>query len=262
LSNLPTNVRLYWGWFLEIETPVMAAAVLFFLAPGVTAPSVRHARFLLGGMAAVVVASYLFYLTFDSWTYLRFFLPVWPVLMLLTAGVVLSLLRRMGAWFPLAALICAGLVTWQSISISSRYDVFSLWQRERRFADVARFISAHTDPQAVIISMLHSGSIYLYTGRPTLRYERLDQPWLDPAVDHLASTGRHPYIVLDATEVDDFRKRFAGRSRLASLDWMPVAALADQVYIYDALPTERAIQPEVIPSAIGDADFCYRPSMP
>jgi len=40
----------------------------------------------LGGSLAIVLLSYLVYQPFDVWWYLRFLLPMGPVMMLLTAA--------------------------------------------------------------------------------------------------------------------------------------------------------------------------------
>ena len=57
-------------------------------------PKVPFARVLLGGSLLVVLLSYLFYQPFDAWWYLRFLLPMWPVMMLLTAAALESMARR------------------------------------------------------------------------------------------------------------------------------------------------------------------------
>ena len=264
LAHVPKNVRLYSGWLLAKETPIVFGAVLFFVAPVFVGPArTRHPRLLLGGMLAIVALSYLFYLPFDSWTYLRFFLPVWPVMMVLTSAVVLAFLRRLPRrLFPAAAVVCVAVVTWQALRTTIDHGVFSHWRSDRRYADVAGFITATTDSRAVLISMQHSGALHLYTGRLTLRYERLDPRWLDRVIDFLTSTGRHPYIVLDQSETDDFRRRFAGASQLGRLDWMPIGALSTTTYVYDAASPDRAEPPVEIRSTVSDAWHCPVPDPP
>jgi hypothetical protein len=85
--------------------------------------------------------------------------------------------------------------------------------------------------------MQHSGSLRLYAGRQTLRYDVLDPLWLDRVVDHLQSIGRHPYFVLDGEEVTAFRQRFGAVNRTGALDWPPLATLGTNVSVYD--PIER-----------------------
>jgi hypothetical protein len=262
-GHVPVNARLYLGWLTDVETPAIALATLFFVRPSFVGPTaVRHPRFLLGTMLAIVAASYLVYLPFDSWTYLRFLLPVWPVLMLLTAGVLGGLLRRVASKaYPVAFAAIVVTIALQTLATATGLGVFVHAQRDNRYVDVARFVGQITDRQAVMISMQHSGSLYLYAGRMTLRYERLDRRWLDPAVDHLRASGRHPYIVLDRAELEDFSSRFAGASRLASLNWSPVAVLRDETYVFDAVTPESHAQPAAIPSTT-ELLRCHEPLIP
>src|SRR5205807_3050570 len=95
LTNAPANLALFSTWTFETQTPAIAAAVLFFVAPKLFAPGgVALPRLLTGGTIAGVSVSYLFYLPFDAWWYLRFLLPMWPVLMILTALAIDAVLRQ------------------------------------------------------------------------------------------------------------------------------------------------------------------------
>ena len=249
IGHLPDNARRYLSWLVEVETPIIAVAPLFFVMPRFVGPAaVRRPRLLLGGMLIIVALSYLFYVPFDSWTFLRFFLPVWPVLMLLASAAAAALLRRVTRRaFPIAFAACVGIAAAQTLATADGLHLFAHAQSDNRYVDVARFVDQLTDPQAVMISMQHSGSLYMYAGRMPLRYERLDRPWLDPAVEHLKAIGRHPYIVLDRTEFDAFQSRFAGASRLAALDWSPVAILSGVTYIFDATAPDNIAPPAEIP---------------
>jgi hypothetical protein len=111
---------------------------------------------------------------------------------------------------------------------------------------VGRYLAEHTDPRAVILSHQHSGSIRQYAGRLSLRWDQLHPAWLDRAVEHLVSTGRHPYIVLDVEEVEPFVTRFRPGNRLGTLDWRPMAMLGrSRVVVFDA-SDRRARQVDVI----------------
>ena len=116
---------------------------------------------------------------------------------------------------------------------------------------MARFVADHTESAAVILSRQHSGSLRLYTGRLTLRYDALDPAWLDRALALLQSIGRRPYVVLDGDEVEAFRRRFAGASRVAALDWPPIATLNGVVSVYDPLNRAATGSPLAIASTRG-----------
>jgi len=262
LGYLGTNVRQFAAWLADAETPIVALAVAYFAAPRrFPMPKIPRARLLVGGPMAVVILSYLFYRPFDAWWYLRFLLPMWPLMMLVTAVVVdtfLGWLPRAGHATAMAAIVV--LLAYHGIHTASRRGVFDLGLGERRYVDVARFVRDHTEPDAVILSVQHSGSLRLYAGRLTLKYDVLDPVWLDRAVEFLDANGRHPYFVLDGGEVDAFRRRFASGSRAGALDWSPIATLGSIVSIYD--PIARASgTPLAIASTHGDRGVlsCERP---
>jgi hypothetical protein len=235
LAFFPDNARRFTAWIADVETPAVALGLLFFVAPRLLPPArVPHAALLLGGTIAIVLLSYLFYQPFDVWWYLRFLLPMWPVMMLLTAAACHAIARR--APRPLAAIgigAAAVFLAWHGLHVASDRRVFDLARGERRYLDVARFVAGHTEPDAVIFSVQHSGSLRIYADRLTLRYDALDPLWLDRAVSYLQSIGRHPYYVLDGAEVDAFRQRFAANNRTGTLAWTPIATLGGTIAIYD-----------------------------
>jgi hypothetical protein len=247
-AYLFTNVRQFATWTLDVETPVVALAALYIAVPRLFPPArIRFARLLLGGTMAVVVLSYLFYVPFGAWWFLRFLLPMWPVMMLLTAASLDAVARRwLRPAYPVVIAATAALLAWHGLRTAADRYAFDLWRGERRYIDVGRFMAAHTGPEAVLLSMQHSGSLRLYAGRLTLRWDQLDPGWLDRAVEHLQSLGRRPYFVLDEFEVEEFKRRFARRSRHGALDWPPMATLGSTVAIYD--PIDR--KPDTPPLAI------------
>lgn len=242
------NLRHYAVWMGDVETPAVALAALYFMAPRWFPPArIARARLLLGGAMACVIASYVFYRPFDVWWYLRFLLPMWPVMMLLTAAALEAIARRsMRAAYPVAIATMAGLLAWHGLSVAANRSVFDLGRGERRYVDVARFIDSHTPPDAVILSVQHSGSLRIYAGRLTLKYDVLDPVWLDRTVDYLQSVGRRPYFVLDGGEVDAFRQRFGVLNRTGALDWPPLATLGSIVAVYDPIDRRPGSSPLAI----------------
>jgi hypothetical protein len=89
LSYVLPNLRRYLGWLLSAESPF---ALIGFAALAVPAARLwpsrasRHALPLFAGIAAVIWISYLLYVPWDAWWYLRFLLPAWPVMALGTAA--------------------------------------------------------------------------------------------------------------------------------------------------------------------------------
>jgi hypothetical protein len=165
-----------------------------------------------------------------------------------------------GSLAQLLALVCVTIAAVRGVQIARDRGTFEVWRGERKYADVGRYLAEHTDPRAVILSFQHSGSIRLYGDRLTLRWDQLDVAWLDRVIDHLASTGRHPYIVVDGEEAQLFRTLFGNLNRTGSLDWMPMAALQrPYVAIYDAADREDRRTDVISTSGRGPAGWRCTP---
>jgi hypothetical protein len=261
LAYAPANARQFATWIAEVETPVVVLGALFFVAPGLFPSSpVRLLRVLLAGWIATVLGSYLFYQPFDVWWYLRFLLPMWPAMMLLTAAAIEAISRRwLRPVYPFAIAGMAGFLAWHGLKTAVDRSVFDLGRSERRYVDVARFVAGHTDPDAVILSVQHSGSLRLYADRLTLRYDALDPLWLDRTVDYLQSIGRRPYYVLDGGEVESFRRRFGGANAAGTLDWPPIATLGGTIAVYDAVDRRPGPSPLAIAATRGSRGLCDAP---
>ena len=261
LAFLPANVRQFAGWIAEVETPVVAIAALFFIAPRTLPPArIPFARLLLGGSIVVVLLSYLFYRPFDAWWYLRFLLPIWPVVMLLTAAALESVARRwLRPAYPFAMAAMVAFFAWHGLRTAVDRGAFDLGRSERRYVDVARFVASHTEPDAVILSVQHSGSLRIYADRLTLRYDALDPMWLDRTVAYLRSIGRHPYYVLDGNEVEAFRRRFAAANQSGTLDWPAMATLGGTIAVFDPIDRRPDASPLAIASTRGTHALCDAP---
>jgi hypothetical protein len=254
LSHVWKNVSQFTTSMFETQTPIVLASVLFFVAPRWMGDArIPFPRLLFGAVMLSVVLSYLLYIPFEGWTYLRFLLPMWPVLML-SAAFGLDAASRRWRSIPgtavalpqLLALACVALALWRGVGIAEDRGTFDLWRGERKYADVGRYLADHTDPRAAILTFQHSGSIRLYADRLTMRWDQLDVAWLDRAVEHLASIGRHPYIVVDGDERQLFRELFGTLNRLGGLEWTPMAVLQHPpVTIFDAAD-RRARQTDLI----------------
>jgi len=265
IGYVATNVANYAKWIGDVETPIVALALVYIAVPRIfPPPRLPAARLLLGGPIAVTLLSYVFYRPFDVWWYLRFLLPMWPAMMLATAAAIDTVVARSLGWrnerpgrsmnASAHAIVMASIATligWHGVHVAASRGVFDLRRTERRYIDVARFVADHTEPNAVVLSHQHSGSLRYYAGRLTLRFDVLDPVWLDRAFTYLESIGRRPYLVLDGGEVEAFRQRFAGASRAGGLDAPPLAALNGVVFVYDPLQRAAAGSPLAIASTRG-----------
>ena len=109
------------------------------------------------------------------------------------------------------------------ILMSIRLGVFPPGEGERRYATVAQVVAQHTEPDAVIITLQNAGPVRYYAGRDTIRFDLLDERWLDRAVEWLEQQGRKPYFLLEEWDIVEFRRRFGPHNRLAR-EMSPIVA--------------------------------------
>ena len=242
-SYVLTNLNHYLTWLASAET-VFALAGLACLA--VPAPLVwrtrqsRDARILLALFAAVVWVSYLLYVPYDAWWYLRFLLPSWPMMAIGTASLLASAWhRRPGLGRPVAALALVAICAAHLVQ-ANRRDTFNVARGEAKYVEVARVVESLTSPDAVVISAVHSGSLRYYAGRLTLRWDYVDPSWLDRVVEWLAAHGHHPYLLLEEAEIGELRTKHGRVSAVGRLDWQPLVSFrGGAVRFYDAAERSR-----------------------
>jgi hypothetical protein len=235
LSHIAPNLARYPRWLIETQTPLvlLAFAAPFVLRPNNAAAGLTDAPRVVAAVwlcfAGAVVASYLVYLPFDEWWYVRFLLPAYPPLLVLSVAVVGRLVAPLTRTMPRARYaLVAGMVAavaWHGVNLSIDRGAHRQWIAEQRYKTVGEYIASALPEQAVVLSMQHSGGIRFYSHRVTVRYDLIAPSDLDLVIDELERLGYAPYIALDDWEEPLFRDRFAGHSRLADLDWAPVVRL-------------------------------------
>jgi hypothetical protein len=221
-DNAIRNLKNYPMWWLESQGVL---AFVFVLAVLKQHTSHRREAFVLMAFGLSVFLAYLFYIPFDVWWFLRFLIPAMPLAFLFCADAIEWLTSRLPRAVRFAALSAFTIVTMAyTVNFSRGQSLLNAGEGEQKYVDAGVFIDHATPPQAVVISMQHSGSIRYYSGRLTVRYDSLDPDWLDRAVATLERMGRPVYLLIDEWEEEHFRKRFAGQRIIAMLDAGPTAA--------------------------------------
>jgi hypothetical protein len=251
-SRLWTNIANYGTWLVDTQSVLVLLAVVPVVIrparPGwLTAPrAVPLALFV-----AFVAASYLFYFEFDGWTFLRFFLPVYPLLFISFAAALvwLSTLVSPVVGRP-ALLLTMAFAIHYSLDFAVDRGIHSIGAGEARFSIVADYIVQHLPANAVIIGEHHTGTIAFYAGRTTLRHEYLPRQRLQSVVEWLRDNGHEPFIVLEEWEEPAYRRRFAsGKDAISALEVRVLAETSSpiRVRIYDPLTPASS---EIAPAAI------------
>jgi hypothetical protein len=240
----PNLVR-YPRWLLQSATPVVLLALAApLLVPRLPAggPMRRsgYAVALLSlAFVAAVFSCYLFYLPWEDPGFVRFLLPAFPPLLVLTTASLVALCRALPRRLEtVVPMLVVALVAARD-GYGAVQKTIALRRSETRYAVAGRYVASRLPPGSVVLSMQHSGSTLYYSGLPTIRYDTIPPANLDKVVDRLTRTGRHPFILLDEGETPVFRERFAAHSPIGRLDWPPLAQLrSPRVVLYDTAPEQ------------------------
>jgi hypothetical protein len=215
--NLGPNLTKYPRWLLDVETPfvlamlIPAAAVVRRVVARRPLAEADARVLLLVWVIVGVWVSYLFYIPFQQheWWYLRFLLPAFPLTLLLAVEGWRLLFAR---WRPaIAASVVAAVTiacTAHGIRRITTDGIAGIGEGEQTYVRVADFVASRLPPNAMLIAMLHSGTLRYYAGRPTLRYDWLQREWWPRALDVLVQQGFQPFIVVTEWEEPIVRARF------------------------------------------------------
>jgi Dolichyl-phosphate-mannose-protein mannosyltransferase len=247
------NLINYGSWLAQSQTPLAVIGLLALLAPASRWMKSRapiHGGGLLAVMSVSVIVTYLFYMNFDAWWYLRFLLPMWFAL---CVGSAYALTNASGKAFNRAGtaiLLCVG---GYGMWFARDAGVLDLGRNEQRYVRIAQLVRDTTEPNSVIITLQHSGSVRYYGERVTLRYEVLHDRWLDKSIAWLHANGFHPYILLDNPEHEAFKTKFGGRNVAGNLDMAIVFEYRDRyntsTFLYDPLQPSKLTSVPVLVAA-------------
>jgi len=219
------NLRNYFGWMIETQTVLAVAglASLFLPWPSIW-PGLANRRVLATAALFIIVlwAEYCVYLPFDSWWFLRFLLPSWPLIFVGLASVLVAVARARSSLGIVVVTWLVVVLGAYTLRVGEQRGAFTLWKTERAYVAAAQHTAALTAEKSVVFTLLHSGSVRYYGGRMTMRFDLLDKAWLDKAVAWLAERGVHAYALLDGPEVQHFKTRFADQATTRRLDDPPM----------------------------------------
>ena len=117
--------------------------------------------------------SYLFYRAYELWPYLRFLLPLIPVLLVLAScgvAIVLGRLNGAGERIAAAVLVIASVVS-RRVGVIRAEDVLGYWREGVSYTSVGEYVRQQLPANAVILTVQHGGSVRYYSNRLTLRWD-------------------------------------------------------------------------------------------
>jgi hypothetical protein len=216
LAYVRPNLGSYAARITAIYTPV----IWLWLAGAVVIRHTPSRGLLVGGVAfiAVVWLAYIPYLPFEPWFFTRFLLPAIPFMLVLALMVAMATVRRLPVWSRPA--VSAAFIAVMIISLSTesqRRGVFESASIERKYPDAGRYVRDHLEGNSYILARQHSGSVRLYSGHPTIRWDVIGGDQLDLVVRTVRGTGSPVYVVMDDDEVPAFARHFEGQRTAGSL---------------------------------------------
>jgi hypothetical protein len=258
--HIVPNVRRYGGWLIESQTPMVLIGIAAVLVPGKPSralwqtPFQRRGALLLGAFIVIVWALYLIYTPYDAWWFLRFLLPCWPALCIGTAAVLVHIASHRRRPVRIAAIAAIILVGISTIRFAVRNGAFPSGEGDHRYISIAKLVELVSEPSAVILAGQHSGPIRYYAGREIVRFDLLEPPSIDRAVQWLTERGRRPYLLLEDWELPLFRDRLAPNSGLATITLAPIMeyrapGVPGSIYLYDPGRPDGSVRHAVPPAA-------------
>ena len=225
------NLQHYWEWSIDSHTPLI---LLAFASPFVLRPP-REEKYRVLVLTVVypiaVLGMYVSYMVFDSWWYLRFVLPAFPVLFASLGAILVESVRQSQRRTTAILLVAAltGSMAFQEWKYAQQRGGFRSEDRFARAVDFANSLPQNT----VLVSLGHSGTLHFYTGRDVLRFDLLLGSELDGALAYLHRLGHPVYFIGDPFEATEFQRQFSSQHTLDDFERRRVPN-SDQEYVaYD-----------------------------
>ncbi len=211
LVNAGPNLLHFARWIPLLLGPV----VLLALAAPFLPAARRRDWLVLGSWAALLTGFYAFYFhSGETWWYLRFILPAFPVLIL--AGLLAAHQFTTGHRHRniILGLLLAASLAWE-VTLVRRLDVLQIKRVETTYPAAAAWARRSVPADAAIICMQVSGALYFYTDFLLVRWDLADVNRLHAA---LQAQPRPVFALLYRFEETGAREKLGGRwTRLAEI---------------------------------------------
>ncbi len=207
---VPHNLAHFAHWIPTLLTPLIVVALA---APFL--PALRQRGYaVLAAWFFTLTGFYAFYYhSGETWWYLRFILPAFPALILVTVAVLAAARSAWGLRPAIAATVTVILVlgagVWQAWQVK-QLDVLDFERNERSYPDAAHWAQQNLPARSAIFCMQVSGAFYYYTDFLLLRWEQVDAGKYNPLLAAIAQDGRPVYAALFAFETPEALEKIGG----------------------------------------------------
>ncbi len=204
---VPHNLGHMAFWIPALLSPLVCAALA---VPFLAGPRRRDAQ-VLGLWVATLIAFYAFYYhTGETWWYLRFILPAFPLLILGMLAVLEKIPARLPRYRPFLLLgIAAVAFTWET-SLTRRLDPTGIVQGEQTYPLAAAWAKQHLPPESAIACMQVSGALHFYTNFMVVRWDQIANGRVAPLLEMLQARHHPLYAILYPFETKDALARLGG----------------------------------------------------
>ena len=208
------NLGFFARWIPGLLSPVvlMALGVPFLRA-------VRRREFyVLGAWAVMLIGFYAFYYhSGETWWYLRFIIPAFPILILFALAVLQSLTATVPRRRIIGSVLLAASLAWE-ISLTYRLELLHNKSGEAAYPNAAAWARTNLPANAAIFCMQVSGAFYYYTDFLLVRWDQVQPSDMVPLFQTLHEQHRPVYAVLYGFEEPGAMKQMGGRwTRIAEL---------------------------------------------
>lgn len=214
---LPHNSRHFARWIPTLLTPVLLLALA---SPWLMRRHRRASITLLAWLLTLTGFYLCYYHSGETWWYLRFILPVFPVL-ILAALYTLSTLwsRPRPVWInTLGLMSCLGLVFYGEIRQIKTLDVLNIERGERSYPEAAAWAQSHLPAESVLCTMQVSGAFYYYTDYILIRWDQVEPEKFAALFGTINRLQRPVYAALFDFETTDALRRMGGQwTKLATV---------------------------------------------
>ena len=217
LSGFTTRLRHYIYWLTATMSPL---PLIGWLCVTLDRNVKIRDRALIISWFGAFLLFYSCYFHYATWWYTRFLLPAMPALILGTLLIVRDLVKfhehlavgRRGIWLRRAAvtILLVVVLGFERQSVE-HFRLLRVAAQDMVFADSCRWADRILPNQALVVSMEMSGAVKYYTGRPIVRYERVDAEQWKTLQARAAEKGFQWYALLMPEEIEQAHRHLPGR---------------------------------------------------